>query len=271
MYSPILISYKKMGRRNKKLARLQQSQQAREFLRHKEKSVSLVNLNKDEKRIEIAHTCTMILSNPELQYAKIESILELCYDEDTYIQALAISSLCTVFIDILPGYRIHDHEDEKITLSKEVKALRIYESTLLKYYESYIKILSNKKNVGCIKSTCRLLEGLFHFNFSDKLMETAIDAICDMPDIVISSLRHVLLSNDLEFRFLTVKTIEKYVKTNSYKNIPNKLIEILSEINFSMMQHEELPQKRKREENNEENGANEEKSKSHETTMVIIK
>ena len=181
-----------MGRRNKKLAKLQQSQQAREFLRHKEKAVSLVSLSTEEKRIEIAHTSTIIMSNPELQYTKIESILELCNDENDYIQALSLSSLCTVFIDILPGYKIQDHEEEKVTLSKEVKALRIYESTLLKYYSNYIDLLKEKKTHGSIKCVCRLLESLLHFNYREILLEVAINYIIELPDAVLPVIEKIL-------------------------------------------------------------------------------
>lgn len=250
-----------MGRRNKKLAKLQQSKQAREFLQHKEKAVSFLRLTPEEKRVEIAHTCVIILSNPELQYCKLESILELCNDYDEHIQSLAISSLCAVFIDILPGYRIQDHEEEGIVLSKEVKAVRIFETSLLKYYESYLSILMGKYNFGSVQCICRLLEKLLHFNYREKLADYAINAICELPDVVVPAIRVALLSNELELRYHVVKAIEKFVKTSSYKIVPSKIIEMLAEINFSMIQVEDLPQKRQRD--------HEDNEKKKEVQMVI--
>jgi nucleolar complex protein 3 len=236
-----------MGRRNKKLAKLQQAQQAREFLRHKEKHTSFYSLPSDEKRIEIAYTSTIILSNPELQYTKLESLFELCEDPDLEIRALSISSLCSIFIDILPGYKIKSHEEEKISLSKETKALRIYESDLLKYYSRFIEIVENVNSLGAISVICRLLVKLSHFNYREKLLNLALRFINDSPDEVVDVLQIILTSNDLEFRFVTVKTIEQYVKSTSFKIIPEKIIEILASLKFNKLQND-LPMKRKREE-----------------------
>lgn len=255
-----------MGRRNKKLAKLQQSQQAREFLSHKESPASFKSLSKEEKRIEIAHTCIVILSNPELQYNKIESILELCYDDDPNIQALSISSLCTVFIDILPGYKIQEHGEDQTILSKEVKAIRIYESSLLKYYEKFIDLLCERNNQGCISCVCRLLESLLHFNYRDKLLDIVVKSICELPALTIPAIRKVLLSNELEFRLHAVLMLEKFVKMHSYKTIPCAVIETLTEINFTALQQETLPKKRPR--NTEDQEEDADKKKHSEISFV---
>lgn len=241
-----------MGRRNKKLAKIQQAQQAREFLKHREKFTSLKSLSRDEKRIEIAYYCTLILSNPELQYSKLESIFELCEDPDTSIQALAISSLCSTFIDILPSYKIKSHEEEKVTLSKEVKALRIYESDLLKHYEKFINILEYHRSQGAVITMCRLLSGLTHFNYRERLLNSLFKYINELPE-VLEVIQKILKGNDLEFKFHTVKCIEKFVKSSSFKAIPDKIIDMLSSVKFSRLLHDELPKKRNRDSDDNEN------------------
>lgn len=241
-----------MGRRNKKLAKLQQAKQAREFLGHKEIAPSLIHLPKETKRVEIAHACTLILSNPELQFSRLETLIELCNDEDFSIQALAISSLCSVFIDILPGYRIQGHDEEKIILSKETKAIRIYESSLLKLYQQFIGILVEKNSHGCIKVACRLLKNLYHFNEREKLLGYAIKNMHEEPEVVVDVIYTVLMSNELEFRFHAVRTLEKHVKGTSFKSIPERVIEILGKMQFGNLQGEDIPKKRQREGNEEE-------------------
>ena len=61
-----------------------------------------------------------------------------------------------------------------------------------------------------------------------------------------------------------MKTLEKYVKTNSYKNIPCRVLEILSEMNFTNLNLEDLPKKRKRNEDTED------KQKSQEVVLVTF-
>jgi hypothetical protein len=240
-----------MGRRNKKLAKIQQAQQAREFLKHKEKAPSFKSLPKESKQLEIAHTCTLILSNPQLQYSRLDSLLELCDDPDAHIQGCAITSLCSVFIDILPGYRIMSHDSEKVTLSKETKALRIYEGDLLKFYEKFIQILQERNNRGCVKSICRLLTGLFHFNCREELLSLAIRHIQTHADEVVKAVKTVLESNDFEFRFTTIQALERFIKTSSFRTIPEELIDSLAALTFNSLA-EEVPKKRKREEIDEE-------------------
>jgi nucleolar complex protein 3 len=247
-----------MGRRNKKLAKLQQAQQAREFLRHKETPPSFKHLSSEEKRIEIAYTSTIILSNPELQYTKLESIFELCDDPDPSIQALAASSLCSIFIDILPGYKIKSHEEEKIALSKETKALRIYESDLLKFYSRYIDGLEYLNSFGAINLMCRLLSKLSHFNLRERILAYLLKHLNEGLDEVIDVIAQILKSADLEFKYTTVKAIEQFVKSTSFKIIPERIIEVLSSLKFSKLQNEDGFKKRKREEDYESKRAEDE-------------
>ena len=141
----------------------------------------------------------------------------------------------------------------------------MYETSLLKFYEGFIKILVSKKSIGTIQCICTLLETLPHFNFRERLVDIAVDAICEVPDTVIPAIHNVLVSNELELRFYLVKAIEKFVKSSSYKVIPCEIIEILSDINFTMLQPEDLPRKRKRDVDDED------KQKSQEISMVRSK
>jgi len=66
-------------------------------------------------------------------------------DIDVVIKAL--KSLCEVFSDILPGYRIRenkqDNEDDKndTRVSRDVQSMRDFETFILDSYREYLKIL----------------------------------------------------------------------------------------------------------------------------------
>lgn len=57
-------------------------------------------------------------------------------------------SLSSVFKDILPGYRIRDLTDmeEEVKVTKAVQKLRDYERTLVKAFQSYVKLLRGMLN-----------------------------------------------------------------------------------------------------------------------------
>ena len=54
---------------------------------------------------------------------------------------LASLSLLAVFRDVLPGYRIRlpTEKEQEMAVSKEIKRLRDYESTLLRCYQVLFK------------------------------------------------------------------------------------------------------------------------------------
>jgi len=64
------------------------------------------------------------------------------------VQRLAVLSLSSVFKDILPGYRIRDLTDveEDVKVTKAVQKLRDYERTLVKAFQSYVKLLRGMLN-----------------------------------------------------------------------------------------------------------------------------
>lgn len=97
----------------------------------------------------LGQLCTEILENPmkHVSGGHLNAILQLSRDRDTTIRQLSIASVCTLFCDILPAYRLRPNksdthtDDGKQRLSKDVRQQRTYENTLLKCYEQILKIL----------------------------------------------------------------------------------------------------------------------------------
>lgn len=239
-----------MGRRNKKAVKLQRSLHARLFLMNDEKAPDLSKLSPDKKRLEIAHYSSLILSSPEIHHAKLKSLLEVASDPDSYISALAITSLCAVFIDILPGYHIRLIKEETTSLSKEVRAQRMFEGMLLAYYQDYLKLLKEKakKNLGAIRCMCRLLNALPHFNFRERLLISLSLKVAQYPDIVLPCFKEVILGNELELRLMCIKSINKLLGIQSYKHMPTELIEVLAQLDLSYLEAPIQENKRSRDE-----------------------
>lgn len=134
-----------------------------------------------------------MLSQPEIRSSNI-------------LKKLIVVSLCEVFKDISPSYKIRawsSRENEQ-TASKEVKNLKEYEETLLKQYKLYLDYLNdtirgttklallashqsssassvdNRRDahlgllVICVRCVCQLFEKLFYFNFSNDLIDMIV-------------------------------------------------------------------------------------------------
>ena len=97
-------------------------------------------------------------------------------------------SLLAVFKDILPGYKIRPPagKELEVSVSKEVKQTRDYESTQLRTYQAYLKLLlqaigaqagsatpsaTSKVAARCM---CGMLSALHHFNYSSDLLQAVV-------------------------------------------------------------------------------------------------
>ncbi|GMQ00181.1 hypothetical protein CsSME_00047381 [Camellia sinensis var. sinensis] len=70
-------------------------------------------------------------------------MLQSSKDGDHAIAVLGLKSLLAVFKDIIPGYRIRlpTEKEQEMVVSKVVKKMRYYESTLLSTYKGYLQRL----------------------------------------------------------------------------------------------------------------------------------
>ena len=64
-----------------------------------------------------------IIAFPSFSYHKLKDLLTLCADSSLDVVLKATKSLCEIFSDILPDYRIRqiDSEDTKEKVSKDVQ------------------------------------------------------------------------------------------------------------------------------------------------------
>ena len=67
-----------------------------------------------------------IIAFPSFSYHKLKDLLTLCADNSLDVVLKATNSLCEIFIDILPDYRIRQlgDDDKHEKVSKDVQQLR---------------------------------------------------------------------------------------------------------------------------------------------------
>ncbi|RLN97993.1 hypothetical protein BBJ28_00023314 [Nothophytophthora sp. Chile5] len=114
------------------------------------------------KKVEIAQLCEAILESPEdafkkskehpQQLSKCQQLQLLCRDPDATVQRLSLLSQLSVFLDILPDYRIRlqsadagDAAEDKgkqnggRPMKKKVKQMQDFEAALLSSYQKFLK------------------------------------------------------------------------------------------------------------------------------------
>jgi len=167
-------------------------------------------------------------------------------DPDVTVKKLVILSECAVYKDIIPGYRIRipTEKEQKVRLSKEVRALREYEATLLSSYQKYLQYLesiiksppspspgeksSSSLVTFALKCLIQLLCDLPHFNFRSNIIQTIvplmnsrIDSISEMACRGIETLFKKDRKGEATLEI--VRTISQMIKANSYKSRPQVL------------------------------------------------
>ncbi|XP_019413663.1 PREDICTED: nucleolar complex protein 3 homolog isoform X2 [Lupinus angustifolius] len=135
----------------------------------------------DSKKRKLAELGDSLLTDPDSNIKFLKDMLQLCKDNDPTIVKLGLLSLLAVFKDIVPGYRIRlpTEKEMEMKVSKTIRKMRYYESTLLSAYKGYLQrlmILEKKPlfqhvSVRCI---CSLLDANPHFNFRESLLDATV-------------------------------------------------------------------------------------------------
>ncbi|CAN6553824.1 unnamed protein product [Malus baccata var. baccata] len=145
----------------------------------------------ESKKNKLAELGMALLSDPESNIKSLKEVLQMCKDNNHAIVKLGLLSLLAVFKDIIPGYRIRlpTEKELEMKVSKDVKKMRLYESTLLSVYKAYLqKLAALEKQPSfqhvAFRCICTLLEAAPHFNFRESLLGVVIRNIGSPDDVV---------------------------------------------------------------------------------------
>ncbi|XP_052189804.1 nucleolar complex-associated protein 3 isoform X2 [Diospyros lotus] len=241
---------KKMRKEAKKQAKnmaeeeeVQQNPQAA-VLAEVEKELTAEEAN-ESKKFKLAELGTDLLTDPESNIKSLKEMLEISKDADHTIAVLGLKSLLAVFKDIIPGYRVRlpTEKEQQMVVSKAVKKMRYYESTLLSVYKAYLqRLIALEKNASfhrvAIRCICTLLDAVPHFNFRESLLAAVIKNISS-PDEVIRKLcsqavKSLFTSEGKhggEATVEAVKLIAEYVKAHECQLHPDS-IEVFLSLSF---------------------------------------
>ncbi|KAL3627099.1 hypothetical protein CASFOL_028462 [Castilleja foliolosa] len=183
--------FKKLRKEAKKQAKEEELQTPlAEVLDEVKKDLSEEEAN-ETKKYKLAELGTALLADPESNIKHIKEMLEMSKDRNSAIVILSLKSLLAVFKDIIPGYRIRlpTEKEQEMKVSKTVKKMRYYESTLLSAYKAYLqKLVTLQKQIVyqrvAVRCLCTLLAAVPHFNFRDNLLAAVVNNISSEDDVV---------------------------------------------------------------------------------------
>lgn len=146
-----------------------------------------------EQKQMVGNACVAVISHPEKNVHRLKPILALMdFRKDdpvfklafTKQQTLIAYSLLEVFRDILPTYKIKENADEDVVdkrLKKETRELREFESSLLKYYSTYISKL--QRMTECTKKRKQSNfydQALSNFEAKEKIALVGTRCLCSL-------------------------------------------------------------------------------------------
>ncbi|KAG5361528.1 Nucleolar complex-associated protein 3 [Yarrowia sp. C11] len=148
---------------------------------------------------EIAELADQLNEDAEENIHCLRKIRELMGRKQSFrVVQLTILSLVPIFQSIIPGYKIRPltEAEKREKVSKEVKRLRNFETSLLQNYKAYLDYIgkfsrkargstegSMKRVLGdsCVVAACELLKTSAYFNFRSDLVAIVVNRVGQKP------------------------------------------------------------------------------------------
>ncbi|KAF6774918.1 hypothetical protein AHF37_05920 [Paragonimus kellicotti] len=210
---------------------------------------------KSTVKLVIVTNCETVVQSPEAHMASLRELVRLFESSKIMslkeIRLILIASLCFVFKDILPSYRIRNltEPEKNQQMKKETKKLRFFEENLLVNYRKYTDvlraILSSATNVGkstrgaksckidwnavdrvtALRAACQLLEAHPRFNFSEELIQSVLPYLNNtsekLSSIVFNTFKTVFANDrEGEASLSICKAIHAFWRKMSYRLKP---------------------------------------------------
>ncbi|KAL3746308.1 hypothetical protein ACJRO7_015289 [Eucalyptus globulus] len=193
----------------------------------------------ETKKCKLVELGIALLADPESNIKLLKEMLQMCNDHNHAIVKLGLLSLLAVFKDIIPGYRIRLPTEKELVMkvSKDVKKMRYYESTLLSAYKAYLQKLMVLEKVSLyqhavVRCICTLLDAVPHFNYCESLVEVVVRNISSSDEVIrklccdtIKSLFTNEGKHSGEVTGAAVRLIANYVKAHNCQMHPNSIQE----------------------------------------------
>lgn len=231
----------------------------------------------ESKKHKLAEIGMALLADPDANIKSLKEMVQLCKDGDHSIVKLSLLSLLAVFKDLIPGYRIRLPTDKELEMkvSKEVKKMRFYESTLLTAYKVYLQRLlalekQEKFHHVAVRCISNLLDAVPHFNFRQSLLGAVVRNLGSSDDVTrtlcCSTIKSLFLNEGKhagEATVEAVRLIADLVKANNCELHPDS-IEVFMSLSFD----EDLRKSKEEEDSKGKNKKNNKRNNTEESGQV---
>ncbi|KAL4294798.1 hypothetical protein HN51_045618 [Arachis hypogaea] len=232
----------------------------------------------ESKKCKLAELGNALLTDPESNIKFLKDMLQISKDNDPTIVKLGLLSLLAVFKDIVPGYRIRlpTEKELEMKVSKTVRKMRYYESTLLSAYKAYLQRLMylEKKplfQLVAVRCICTLLDIHPHFNFRENLLDATVRNISSTNEAIrklcCSTVKSLFTNEGKhggEATVEAVRLIADLVKANNCQLHPDS-VEVFLSLSFD----EDLGKSEKKEEDHKFKNKKNKKRKNMEASNQL--
>ncbi|XP_027345895.1 nucleolar complex protein 3 homolog isoform X1 [Abrus precatorius] len=191
----------------------------------------------ESKKCKLAELGNALLTDPESNIKFLKEMVQISKDNDHTIVKLGLLSLLAVFKDIVPGYRIRlpTEKELEMKVSKTVRKMRYYESTLLSAYKAYLQrlIALEKKplfQLVAVRCICSLLDANPHFNFWESLLDATVRNISSTNEAIrkvcCSTIKSLFMNEGKhggEATVEAVRLIADHVKAHNCQSHPDSV------------------------------------------------
>lgn len=215
-------------------------------------------------REQIARLSTDIVNDPEVSLGLIKRLATFANQNvtsaedreksapvDEAARASAILSLCAVFVDILPGYRIRalSEAEQQERVNQELARRREWEQGLVNVYRNYLELcerVSRKESAlfsVSLKAMCILAVKATHFNYRTNLIRSLVSCLSRKEwDSASDEASHALITvlkedKQGDVSLEVVRLVNRMVKERHFR-VDARVLDILRHLRL----RDELPQ-----------------------------
>ncbi|KAK7110009.1 nucleolar complex protein 3 homolog [Littorina saxatilis] len=221
-----------------------------------------------DRKQRIAELATAVIENPEESVSKLKELRKLLGEKDPdvclTVRKLVMVSLCEIFTNIIPGYRVRllTPQEKEQRMKQDTKKLMDYEAALLLSYKTYLEYLEhtitgksfdksqrltrlgfcdislpkqNKTDLAIIavQCMCKLLTSQPHFNYRNDIVNFLVPLMnhknAKISDAICQAVREIFFTDKSgEVILEIVRAMARLMKSRKFNVQPKVLRTLLS-------------------------------------------
>lgn len=249
-------------------------------------SVELLALRQQklaQRKQHIADLATAVIENPEESMNKMKELRKLLGEKDPdvclTVRKLVMVSMCEIFCDVIPGYRLRlpTAQEKEQRMKQETKKLIDYESSLLLSFKTFLEYLEHtikgksfdgslkmkrlgfcdipvpdqsKKELSLVgvQCMCKLLTAHPHFNYRSDVITFLVPFMnhknSKFSDVVCQAMKDVIIEDKSAHVSLEiVRAMAKFIKSRKFEVQP-KVLQVLLSLKIKEMRTEKAASKK---------------------------